>query len=108
MLHAHFAWLAADWISIHLASDPTVKKSGQSDQTVVSAASNMTQIELSVTKVTLALAPNPSILDKPRPPPLRLWSLPASRVFQQWTSALHSIYAVPPPAVVADELTPSK
>jgi hypothetical protein len=32
----------------------------------------MTQIELSITKITLALAPNLSILNQPHPPPLQL------------------------------------
>jgi hypothetical protein len=63
----------------------------------------MTQIELSITKVTLALAPNsPSILNKPRPPPLIARQL----VSRQCTSAITAIYAAPLPAVATDELTP--
>jgi hypothetical protein len=65
----------------------------------------MTQIELSIIKVTLALAPNSSNLNKPRLPPLILARQPVS---QQWTSAMHAIYAAPPLAVESDELTPSK
>jgi hypothetical protein len=38
----------------------------------------MTQIQLSITKVTLALAPKSSILNKPHPPPLILARQPVS------------------------------
>jgi hypothetical protein len=50
-LHAH-----ADGIHYDLASEATVKQGGQqggqSDHTVRRATSNMTKIELSITKVT--------------------------------------------------------
>jgi hypothetical protein len=42
------------------------KQGGQSYHTVRSATSNMTQVELYITKVTFALAPNSSILCKPQ------------------------------------------
>jgi hypothetical protein len=63
----------------HIASLTTGKQCGQSDHTVRSPTSNRTQIELSITEVTLALAPNSSILNKPHPPPLILARQPVSR-----------------------------
>jgi hypothetical protein len=93
--------LLADHLLLTLGICERQNKYNQSDHTVKSAISNMTQIELSITKVTLALAPNSSILSKPHPPPLILARQPVSR---QRTSA---IYAALPPAVVTDELTPS-
>jgi hypothetical protein len=74
---------------------------GQPETTVRRATSNITQIELSIIKATLALAPNSSILSKPHH---RLWCLPASR----YPNNAHAIYAVPPPAVLTVELPPSK
>jgi hypothetical protein len=51
--------------------------------------------------VTLALAPNSSILIKPHTPPLILVDQSVSR------QRTYAIYAAPPPAVATDELTPS-
>jgi hypothetical protein len=45
---------------------------GQSDHMARNATSNMTEIVLSITKTTLVLAPNSSILNRPHPPPLIL------------------------------------
>jgi hypothetical protein len=50
--HAHFASTRADPIHYDFPSDATVKQGGQSDQKFRRATSNMTQIELSTTKVT--------------------------------------------------------
>jgi hypothetical protein len=67
------------------------------------ATSNMIQIELSITKLMqLTLAPNSK---QQRQPPLIRARQPG---VQQWTSAIHTIYAAPPPAVVTDELAPWK
>jgi hypothetical protein len=47
-----------------LSPEATVKQGGQSGHTVRRASSNVIQIELSITEVTLPLAPNSSILNK--------------------------------------------
>jgi hypothetical protein len=52
------------------------------------------KIELSITKVTLALAPNLSIINEPHPPPLILEYQPAG--VPTTTSAIHAIHAAPP------------
>jgi hypothetical protein len=99
-----------------------MKQGGQSDHTVRHATSNMTQIELSITKVTLALAPE-SLASIPATS-TAFDPCPSGPVSQQCTSAIHVIYAALPSAipllllrsmwpsqtlrVVADELTPSK
>jgi hypothetical protein len=59
---------------------------------------------LSITKITLALAPNSSILNQPHPPPL---ILAASRCPANCTAAIYAAAAARPSAVT-DELTPSK
>jgi hypothetical protein len=85
------------------ASEATEQRGGQSDHTA--RTSNLTQIELSITEVTSALAPNSSILNKPLPPPLILARQPVSRQPLLTTAAM---YAAPTPAVVTDQLTSSK
>jgi hypothetical protein len=94
LLYSHW------WYPYDLASEATVKQGGQSNHTVRCEISNMTEIELSITKVTGH--PHP-ILNKARLPPLILARQPVS---QQWTSAIHVIYTAPNPAIVTDELTP--
>jgi hypothetical protein len=66
------------------------KQGGQSDHTARNATPNMTQIELSITEITLALAPKSSILNQPHPPPLILAS--------SWCpdNHCHMISAAPP------------
>jgi hypothetical protein len=100
--HAHFASTPADPIHYDFPSDATVKQGGQAAHTVRRPTSNRTQIELSITKVTWH---SHTIVNKPHPPPLSLARQPVSK---QWTSMIHAIYTAPPPAVVTDELTPSK
>jgi hypothetical protein len=51
--HAHFASIPADPIHCDFHSYPTPKQGGQSDHTIRQATSNMTQIELSITKLRL-------------------------------------------------------
>jgi hypothetical protein len=50
--HAHFASTPADPVHYDFPSDATVQQGGQSDHTIRRATSNMTHIELSITKVT--------------------------------------------------------
>jgi hypothetical protein len=94
MSHAHFAiLLPIESIRSRLGGHSETRSGGQaSDHTVRHATSNMTQIELSTTKVTLALPPNALILSKPRLPPLSLARQPVS---QQCTSTMDAIYTAP-------------
>jgi hypothetical protein len=50
--HAHFASTPADPIHYDIPSDATAKQGGQPDHTIRRETTNMTQIELSITKVT--------------------------------------------------------
>jgi hypothetical protein len=98
--HAHFAIIPADPIHYDFPSDATVKQGGQSDHTIRFATSNMTQIELSITKVT-----------RHSPKSKQATPLHASRRCPNnglpWYTG--SILARPrSPAIVTDELTPSK
>jgi hypothetical protein len=81
-----------------------VKQGGQSDRTVSVWQARNLQYDSNRTvhhQIHLTTTPNS---EQPRLPPLILARQPASH---QWTSAI-AIYTVPPPAIVTDELTPSK
>jgi hypothetical protein len=105
MSHTHLLLLSprlsVAFQSFQFASEATEQHGGQSDRTARNATSNMTQIEITITRITLALTPNSSILNKPHPPPL---ILAASRCPDNHCRDLRHLAT----AVITDKLPPSK
>jgi hypothetical protein len=86
----------------HHASEATVKQGGQSDHTVRSANPNMTQYR--TVHHQSHLGTRTQFVDYKQATPTAFDPCPPAGV----PKTIHAIYTDPPPAVVTDELTPSK